>query len=387
MKNRIRRYITFLFIVLVFGLGKSVFAQAYLKEVKSGNHLVGFRSFHVYDASRPNLVKQKGRKSGRMLQVNVWYPSKEKSNKKFTFKDYTYLKNQESSTANVTNLQKQNSIKQYFRWVISAGTSQAEVDKLLNQNLEMMATKEAVPKNGKYPLVLLIHGSAVDYAFLGEFLASYGFISINAPTKGYLQDSLEVSGIGMETQIRDYEYIIPKIAERFNSDAKNLGVVGFSFGGQSSIGFMMRNPNVKAMVSLDGGNGSKFGSRLIRQSPFYNLSRINKPLLHLYNPADSYTDLTSPKGYVFSNRVFIGFNEIDHGHFTSFGMLNKFAKITFNKKTASENVYEAIIKLTLDFMTAYLKNNNFHKQKIQNRELNLWVKKELKDYQFLEGIK
>lgn len=389
MNHKIHRFTFSIFIIpfLFFCFGKSVFTQPYLKKIKNGQHMVGFRSFHIYDSSRPSIANQKDKKTGRMLQVNVWYPSNNQSKNTLTFKNYIYLKKKESTTEETTETQKQNAIKEYFQWAVAGGTSQKEIDAFFEKDLKMMASKNSLPKNKKYPVVLLMHGSAVDYAFLGEFLAGHGFISINVPTKGYLQKSLDVSGLGMETQIRDYEFTLTKVSSAFNVDTENTFAIGFSFGGQSAVGFMMRNPNTQAVISLDGGIGSKFGARLIRNSPFYNLTQINKPILHLYNPKDRYTDLTAIKGYVFANRLLAGFEKMEHGHFVSFGMLSQFIKIKFNQKETSPSGFEAIMQITLNFLKAHLKREGEKKNIKQKNNLVPWMENLISKYEFFEKIK
>ena len=109
----------------------------------------------------------------------------------------------------------------------------------------MKAIKNITFESGKHPIILLMHGSSFYFAFLAESLAEQGYLVIYVPIKGYRQKALDVNGIGMETEIRDYEFSLSILSNENSLDLTNIAALGFSFGGQSALGLACGNPNIK----------------------------------------------------------------------------------------------------------------------------------------------
>ena len=347
--------------------------QTLLKYIDKGSYSVGFTTYSEIDLTRPSIVNNN--KFGRELQVNVWYPSKKKMNeaKTMSYNDYISLKTTEIPELKITD---DISIDDYFSWPKSNGGNQREIAKFINANHKMWAVKDSNKASSNFPLILMMHGSVADHAFLGEYLASYGYVVVLVPTNGYLQKDFDVNDKGMESQIRDYEYAQTQVAGKFNLETNKIAVIGFSFGAQSALGLALRNPQVSTIISLDGGIGSRFGSKLIADNPFYELDKINKPILHIYNPEDSYTYLTNIKGYAYSDRTLIGLKNIDHWNFTSFGILNNHIPNLFGENKYSKTAGEASIWLILDFLNSQF-NMNIREEKNKDWVEKSIIKKEL----------
>ncbi|MDY6994863.1 MAG: dienelactone hydrolase family protein, partial [Pseudomonadota bacterium] len=241
-------------------------------------------------------------------------------------------------------------------WPLTQGGSDKNIQSFLKKDYRMWAGKNAKPSGADLPVIMLMHGSAADFAFLGEYLASHGYLCINVPTKGYLQSDLDINRIGVETQVRDYEFAISEVRKKFSINSEELIAVGFSFGGQSAVGYAMRNPHAKAVISLDGGIGTRFGARMIQESVHYAPENINLPILHIYNIEDQANHLEPLKSYAFSERSLIGIKDIKHWHFTSFGKLsNEIANLFGEFK--SNQAFEVIAYTTKSFVDhiVYLK--------------------------------
>ena len=220
----------------------------------------------------------------------------------------------------------------------------------------MNAFTDGVLATGNHPVVLLMHGSAADYMFLAEYLASYGYIAVNVPTYGYASQNLDINSIGVETQVRDYEFALSFLRKKFSRSFDTKGVVGFSFGGQSAVVFAMRTTDVNAVVSLDGGIGSRFGDRMVRESIHYTSEKINFALLHLYNQDEQQNYLAGIQSYIFSDRILTAINNVAHWHFTSFGLLNNYIPGLF-REIESNDAFEMILLKTKWFLDGHLKSN------------------------------
>jgi Chlorophyllase len=338
MKN----YISLLILLIVFVVNAP--AQE-LKHIKYGDYSVGFKSIQVTDFSRPSY--QPGQ-YGRSLQINVWYPAKNNAASLLNFSSYVYL-GSETNSINDSKA-RHGTLRKYLDQLASGGADTASWRTFFNKSVPMKGRLNASFLRGKYPVILLMHGAASDYAFMGEFLASHGMISVNVPYKGYLQSKFDVNVIGMETEIRDHEYALDHIIKTFVLDLKDLGLVGLSFGGQSAVGLGVRNKKVRGIVSLDGGIGSSFGPQLLAGFPFYHIEKVNMPLLHLYNPADAGGNIDWFNTCQYTDRWLVPFKNMDHSFFTSYGLLDNYINnVIGTSKPKPGNNYEAILAFTIKF--------------------------------------
>ena len=177
-------------------------------------------------------------------------------------------------------------------------------------------------------------------------------------------------------QVLDYEFALSVLKKEFPYLSGEAAVAGFSFGGQSAVALALRNKSIKAVISLDGGIGSVFGAQLLSNQSYYREQDMVAPILHLYNPADPYTDLTWFKSIPYSERFLAAMKNMQHGHFTSFGLLNKIVPGIMGKETADPgNGYEAVMLLTKEFLDQSLNKTlsasaNFFDQQ---KKANGWI--------------
>ena len=249
-------------------------------------------------------------------------------------------------------------MESYFKWPRSQGASEALLDSLASANIEMKAIKDIEVSSDKHPMILLVHGSAMDFAFLAESLVEEGYVVVNVPTKGYLQQDLDVNGIGMETQIRDYEFALSVLSDHPSIDWNNITVIGFSFGGQSALGLACRNQNIKTVISYDGGIGDRFGARLIGESPFCRTENVTASILHIYDASYTQTYLDKIRSFVHSDRMLVGLDQIAHWHFTSFGYLHAMVPDLFGENEYSGRGYETIAWITKTYLRSKSNGSN-----------------------------
>ena len=243
----------------------------------------------------------------------------------------------------------------------------------------MNAVRNARLPGKKFPLVMLVHGFAADYAYLAEHLAAHGFIVMHVPVKGTKKYELDYQDKGLESQVRDYEFGLKIVKEEFPVVAEEIAVTGFSFGGQSAMALAIRNPEIAAIVSLDGGIGSTFGAQLLQSQRFYDTKKLKQPVLHLYNPRDTYTDLSWLKSIEGTKKFLVAMKNMDHGHFASFGILNKALPGIMGEDAPNPGRgYEGVILLTTQFL------ENTLKKKIVPADDFISVT--MKKYSWLKGV-
>jgi len=360
----------------------SQFSFCQLVKLSPGNSKPGFISLTRYDESRPAVKEQPEKDKGRIIQINIWYPSAANTRHTY-FTDYVELIGKEIDASAANKNYRQKGIDKYFEWPASAGADKNQFTGFLKKKIPMLGYKNAKWVKQESPLVMLVHGYAADYAYMGEYLASFGYIVIQVPVKGTTQYALDYEGKGLETQVLDYEFAFSVFKKEFPYYSGEAAVAGFSFGGQSAVALALRNKSlpsgrqgIKSVISLDGGIGSVFGAQLLSNQTYYREEDIVVPILHLYNPEDPYTDLTWFKSIPYSERFLAAMKNMQHGHFTSFGLLNKIVPGIMGKETADPgNGYEAIMLLTKEFLNQSLNKsleasgNFFEHQK----KVNGWI--------------
>jgi len=332
------------------------YAVGQIEKVRPGNLKPGFISLTRFDTSRPAVEEQAAGDKGRIIQVNVWYPSTGDT-KQVSFADYIRLVGKELNSSLADKYADTKGADKYFEWPASAGANKKTFMDFLDKKTPMQAWQNAKWLKQKSPVVMLVHGFAADYAYLAEYLAGNGYTVLQVPVKGTTAYELDYERKGLESQVKDYEYALRVIEKELSVATGKIAVVGFSFGGQSAVALSLRNKNIKAIVSLDGGIGSAFGAELLSKQRYYDACTIKASILHLYNPDDTYTDLAWFDKITGADRFLAAMKNMQHGHFTSFGLLNKTIPGIIGKTTDDPgNGYEAIMLLTKEFLDRAFKN-------------------------------
>ena len=262
---------------------------------------------------------------------------------------YILLSNLKDGTTSWSN--QDSAILEFLKYPLLDGADSVAWRSFLASVKPMKAHKNAKMGSGNFPMAILIHGNAAEYSLMAEYLATHGFISVNLPTTGYLKHSLDVNSIGLETQTRDHEFAIDFVKRKFDILPEKIAAIGMSFGGQSALGLAIRNPLVKAVVSLDGGIGSEFGGQLLAASPFYKPGLISTPILHLYNPSDPSGSLRWFDEYKHADRLLVAYKKMIHPYFLIYGHLSNSVNYSWGKTspTAGDN-YESVLLYTHKFI-------------------------------------
>lgn len=337
----------FLFLwILISGVSQ---AQMPFSALKKGKYEVGFRTYVEYDTTRPAIFEQIEKNKGRIMQLNVWYPSKNTKAKTLNFNEYVQLSGRE---INPQSPDKPSFLNDYYDWTLKEGANPKALDKFKTAGINMWARQNAPFFTSNSPVVLLIHGKVADFSFLGEFLASHGFVAVHTSSKGYAQAEIDVNLLGMDTQVTDYEFAVTSLSTKINADFSNVSVVGV----QSAVAYTFRN-SVQAVISFDGGIGSQWGASLLTRTKHYQLVNIKTSLLHLFNPRDPYTHLSALKTYIHCDRTLIGLKHMEHAHFWAWGALDRLIPNALGTTRPGQS-YEAALQLTLDFLNKHQKGSS-----------------------------
>lgn len=215
---------------------------------------VGFQSYHLEDS----------------LQINVWYPS----TKGIVGSYQNYLLNtsvKHLSTQVVPNTDI------YLSAYLSGFIFGKEIE--LSKIVSIQALNNSNPATTvKYPLVIYApgyRGLPFENSLLCEQLAQTGYVVASIPSLGV---NYKTDSVGCEIQVNYIKEAIKFAKQNLHFvDQDNIHLIGFSWGGLSSIIAAMRNPSIKSVISLDGS--IRFFYSVAEKMPGFNPTEFNRPIL------------------------------------------------------------------------------------------------------------
>ncbi|HLA11918.1 MAG TPA: hypothetical protein VJ023_15130 [Pyrinomonadaceae bacterium] len=340
--------------------------------LKPGLYSVGYRAVFTYDLTRPFIKwDAQGREivpagKGRQMQISVWYPAHNAGRKPLMrFEEYVYLAAQELEFSPPTLEKRRQAVDDFMKGPLSQGASADRLWALLR--MKTNAIKDAIPAKGSFPLVVYAHVPPSGNSILCEYLASHGFVVAAISWKGTFEYNLDVGLTGVETQIKDIEFVIGVLKADKQVDSDKIAIIGMSFGAISALGLQTRNGDVDALISLDGGIGSVFGANVVQRTAYYSLSRITTPLIHLYGSNVTGTDLSYLYSLKYSERYLVGFTGMRHRDFTNIGMFEHFVPNISGKPGGNTKIgFEWVSRYALDFLRTYLGGDRESLEFLQN---------------------
>jgi hypothetical protein len=159
-----------------------------------------------------------------------------------------------------------------------------------------------------------------------------------------------------EDQALDLAEIERATRARTSSRGARPALVAHSFGARAALLFAM-GEGASALVSLDGGIGTKRGQTELMRSRFYDSKRATLPLLHIYEEADSFVapDFSLLRSLTAADRWIVRAAHLHHVHFTEVGAaLAGFPALA--RATAADpdtpTAYEDVARTTMAFLEA-----------------------------------
>ncbi|WP_339921867.1 prolyl oligopeptidase family serine peptidase [uncultured Cyclobacterium sp.] len=380
----------YLFILLLFQAYGS-FGQTSLKEINLdyGKYKVGFLHYIRSDSTRnySRIFDYSNEKIARPISVSIWYPSEQLTGDESPMKvlDYFQVLKEEEEWEYLPD-------EQLLNWFYYSNTS-------ANQNHLKEQTK-AYPEiefaDGEFPVIVYApsyQASSIENFALCEYLASQGYFVISSSSRGtdtrWFSDN---NAKEMETQARDVAFLIKEVGNFSIANYHKIAIMGFSFGGLSNAIAQNRNEKVKAIVSLDGTERYQYA--LLKESPFFDIEKMNVPYLHmaqkdipekvlkednikaeLNTKFEFYDNITKGKGYRFK------FNNLTHSYFSTLGML--FAERDIRQDKSDSEIMESYkwtAAYTLNFLNAYLKNEDLALRFLENNPTDNGVRNGLITY-------
>ncbi len=297
-------------------------------QLHDGLHGVGFRHYTIIDSSR--LIRSEplfDQDTFRKIQVSLWYPVSADSPQegRMTIEDYLNILKREDGWTNLPP----EMVLGWFGYQDSE-----ERQKLASHHLK--AEKDASMETGEYPAVIYapgLHATSIENFILCEYLASCGYVVISSPSAGANSRYMESAGAkDIDTQTRDLEVLFRELCGMESVDRDQVALMGHSFGAIAAVILAMKNPLIKAVVSLDGS--VKYQYEKLIANPYYDVGKFVLPFMHL-SQKDIPEAVLSVEGlpasindeFIFYDSLYrhaayrIKFHTLTHNQFTSLGLL------------------------------------------------------------------
>lgn len=357
------------------------FGQTSLKEIglKAGTYKVGFKHYTLSDSSRTYRVHNEHNNQfiNRPIPISVWYPAKisEGDVEPLNVLDYVTVYAKEKEWKDLPSY----FLLDWFQNLPNTPQNRLHLSEKVN------AYSEPALLEGNFPVVVYApsyQASSIENFALFEYLASNGYVVISSLSRG--TDTRWMEGAttkDMETQSRDVEFLLNEIQSCKNSDSEKVALMGFSFGGLSNAITVMKNQNIKAVVSLDGTE--RYNYPVLERSPYFNIDRFTVPYAHFAQkqiPKEvlSADNIPEELNYQFqlydslnySNIYSYRFHDLSHTYFSSFGIL--FANRDKRQDKDDDKImasYNLLCQHTLQFLNASLKNDQKAIDFIENKPI------------------
>lgn len=348
-------------VIIAFVLTISVTTLKAQKEIdffgnlKIGLHKVGTKQIMLIDSLE---------KIPREIAIRLWYPARG-NGEKMKFSDYLDPKNKSDESE----------LLQDISTAIGGAENLFSKDSLeLMLNSNMKALKDAEAKIGRFPLLIwsIRYGTVKYQNIISEYLASHGYVVAfaeeipNSPFPWQLQSNAKKIN-AINQQIIDINASIEYLKHLQNIDQTKIGLLSWSYAGESAILTQMDNLEIDLVVGLSSigfASGIYLGAGLNEKIDF---EKINVPYLMLFEKvAPNGNTRTPPDSFnsMHSNSRYVSFKELAHGSFNGLeGMIpgilksNKVQPWSKGGEVAQIG-YEVICKITLSFLNAVFHETN-----------------------------
>ncbi|MEN6631715.1 MAG: alpha/beta hydrolase [Candidatus Polarisedimenticolia bacterium] len=228
--------------------------------LRPGPYAVGFQPIlardqsRTFDSPRDADGAPNQREVARPVQILVWYPASPAAEAAHVpFADYVALSAREIDFGPLDDAARAAKLEAFVALPAAQGIPADTVRALLAAPTAAIA---AAPRaEGTFPLVLYaagLSGSAFENSILCEYLASHGYVVAAVPSIGAEGRAMTPDMIGAEAQTRDMAFALATLRDYPYADARDVAVVGYSFGGLADVMLATRDARVAALVSLDG---------------------------------------------------------------------------------------------------------------------------------------
>jgi len=337
-----------------------VFKFGYSQPEKSENYSVGFKYFTSIDKNRIYIIDEDT--VNRPMLIHFWYPCKTKSNQNYmSFKEYIDLiairENFKKEQQEITNAS-----EGFVNAYLSFSKRKFGIDTMITTsdvlNSFVNAIHNAKPVKGKFPLIIYAPSnskSSVQNHIMCEYLASRGYyvISVGSAGSETLKRKDEIKAT--LAQVDDIEFLVDFVNDSLKINISNIGLLGYSSGSLATVIYQMKNPDVKAVVSLDGAQEYSSYLNLCKIDDF-DLNKADIPYLVFANNYKDFSVYPYYSSISSANKYMYKMPFLDHNGFISYWKQFDMCSRENSPNKLSES-YDILCKQVNLFFDATLKSN------------------------------
>jgi hypothetical protein len=334
-----------------------------------GKYTVGFKIVTLTDDSRIDKPaynyfgeKTTGDRS-HSFSVHIWYPAKPNTGKGIvTYGEYCYNMKFKRTDESIDPQKKEEELRRSGRGFFTI--SDNDFKKMTP--LPMMAQKNAIAANGKFPLLI---GSLrpVSTAVTIEFLVSHGYVVVMVvPFENVDYPKAFIN------EIADMKLAMKYLSKTGMTDDNQIGAFGFSGSAFPPFLLSMDDLRIRAYADLEGAFFQGFFEQF-STSDFYNTRNLKIPFLHLFGKEHSTEEkyFNEFEKMKFSDRYRVLFNQpqLNHWDFASEGRAT--TNILHNRGETEKGIqatYELANLYLLHFFNMTLKNSEASRLLMENKK-------------------
>jgi hypothetical protein len=171
---------------------------------------------------------------------------------------------------------------------------------------------------------------------------------------------------GIESLTQDCQFAFGIIKKEFNLVEPPLAVMGVGMNASAGLAWMMRSSDVDALLSLEGGILTGYEYNLIQKSPWFDKTKVVKPMLVMHSPHES-VNAGLIDNYKYADRYMVRFPRMSEFHYLNYGiweasMAGILGPAPGDTKTSSE----WMMRYSLNFLDFRLKQKESGKKLLSN---------------------
>jgi len=345
--------------ILIFCTGAFAQKPTVWGDLEQGPYGVGFITLERFDysrvfrASHDYLGNPVEGERHRPIQACFWYPAVTNPNDiTLTYAEYAFPYPQDNRFFNLLSALQDREMSVLF------GIFRDQEAVLRISSTSLGSVRDAIPPKEVFPLLIYIPDRIAGFAenaVMCEYLASHGYIVMTTPSLGTNSANPEMTAIDLENIVRDKEFALAMIQRDSLIEYSHLAVFGHGFGGLAALNLAMRNPDIEAVLSLQGTFTQADMLEFCRQSPAFSVDRMTADLIAIYTDARGKQDLSLFNELEFADRISIGASLFTGREFSDYVMFSE-SDSENDQVREMQTGYQDMCRLARAYFDTRLKN-------------------------------
>ncbi len=342
---------------LYSGIGGIVHGKTPLEP---GPYGAGFKSYELLDSNRTVLSKYDyfgeplERKRMRPIQVCVWYPAEKAVGvPKMIMGEYNFPYPQDTEFIDYLSEIQDREIGRLQ--AILQGDQGLVLDLL---NYEVGAYSDIPHAGGRFKMIVCgpdMRKGVLENSGLFEYLASNGLVVATVHSLGSFELNPSENAADLETLVRDMEFALSFMKEQPYVDSDKIGLLGYGTGAAAAVLLQMRSSDIDAVACIQATFDDDNINEIMIRNPYYDIYRMNVPLLHLYKETEPANDDMFMENLRFSPRHMVKFAPDYDVLFTNYELIASLKRDSTGQ-FSRQNIdgYKMSSLYALNFFRAYL---------------------------------